>query len=227
MKLLISDIDGTLADKNEILTMNSIKAIALAKKHDFRVILASGNPYPVTLTISWYLGAQDWVIAETGCVIGNDWNYYQIFSDRNLILQGEKLLLKTFPGKVQISPTNSFRLADTAIYSSIPVEILQKTLTSHNLPLELRDSGFAIHIIPQGINKGFGLQEIIKKLKGSPEVIAVIGDGDNDLDLFKHATIKGAVSNATTTIKEQSDFISTGKFGDGVLEFVQYLIKNY
>ncbi len=232
MKILVTDVDGTLTDADKKVVPESIEAIQLARKNDFRVFIASGNPYPVTWTLSFFLGARDWVIAESGCVIGKGWRQQHILGTREIIKAGMELLKKVFPIEVYESPTNAFRLVDLAFYSELPLDQLQEVLEREGLPLEIKDSGFAKHVVFKGVNKATALQEILERdvnLQGDDDtLIAVVGDGNNDLDLFTSpfVTIRGTISNATDLIKKEADYVSNHPFGKGVLDFVKKLTSN-
>lgn len=228
-KILVTDVDGTLTDDSKTIMPESVEAIKLAKKHGFRVFIATGNPYSVAWTLSFFLGARDWVIAESGGVIGNSWDNYVILGDREEIKRGLQFLLDHFPSDIQISPTNKFRLIDLAFYSKLPAGLFQELLDKHGYSLDVKDSGYAKHVITKGVSKASSLNEIIKREKIDEKelFLAVIGDGDNDLDLFTFplVSIRGTLQNATDLIKKHAERVSPHSFGKGVLEFVEYLIE--
>ncbi len=228
-KILVTDVDGTLTDNSKKIMPESIEAIRLAKENGFRVFLATGNPYPVSWTLSFFLGARDWVIAENGGVIGNSWSDVFVLADREEIRRGLQFLLDKYPNEIMVSLTNEFRMVDLAFYSSLPAKRFQATLEKENFNLEVKDSGFAKHVITKGVNKASALEEIIRKEKMDVKnlFLAVIGDGNNDIDLFTfpQVSLKGTMANGTKLIKDHADHVSPHGFGKGVLDFVQYLIQ--
>ncbi|MEM3504712.1 MAG: HAD hydrolase family protein, partial [Archaeoglobaceae archaeon] len=52
---------------------------------------------------------------------------------------------------------------------------------------------------------------------------AVIGDSENDIEMFEVAGFGIAVANADTKLKEIADLITPSNDGDGVVEALEFL----
>ena len=86
-----------------------------------------------------------------------------------------------------------------------------------------------INYIEVGIknnNKADGLTRLIKKLHIEPDEVIVIGDGDNDIDMFKKFKNSGCLLNGSKLAKENASYIS--KFTNnksGVSEIINYFVQ--
>ncbi|MEM0350527.1 MAG: HAD hydrolase family protein, partial [Archaeoglobaceae archaeon] len=52
---------------------------------------------------------------------------------------------------------------------------------------------------------------------------AVIGDSENDLEMFEVAGFRIAVANADYRLKELADLVTPSSDGDGVVEALEFL----
>lgn len=74
-------------------------------------------------------------------------------------------------------------------------------------------------------NKGAGLQQVCKRLAIEPEQVMVIGDSNNDLDMFRFAGLAVAMENAEESVKKIAHFITATNDEDGVaLAIEKYLL---
>ena len=65
-----------------------------------------------------------------------------------------------------------------------------------------------IDLIPNGIGKSSGLQEICEFFHIDPRQTMAFGDGQNDLDLIQAAGIGVAMGNAAANIKDAADHVT-------------------
>ncbi|MCS7129999.1 MAG: phosphoglycolate phosphatase, partial [Archaeoglobaceae archaeon] len=89
--------------------------------------------------------------------------------------------------------------------------------------VKLLDSGFAYHIADINVSKGKALEFIAKHLGIDVKEFAVIGDSENDIEMFKVAGFRIAVANADERLKELADLITPSNNGDGVVEALEFL----
>lgn len=73
-------------------------------------------------------------------------------------------------------------------------------------------------------SKGNGLKAIAEHLSIAKEEIACIGDGENDLPMFRQAGLKIAMGNAVAELKEQADYITGTNRENGVAQAIQQWI---
>lgn len=79
-----------------------------------------------------------------------------------------------------------------------------------------------VEVTVEGITKATGVQLLLKHFQLAPEEILAIGDGENDLPLFKLAGHCVAMKNATDLVKEQADEVTDYSYReDGLYRFLK------
>ena len=70
------------------------------------------------------------------------------------------------------------------------------------------------------------LKEFLDRMQIDPECVAYVGDDLLDIPGVRHAGFGVAVANAVQELKDQADYITTCRGGDGaVREVVEYILK--
>ncbi len=88
-------------------------------------------------------------------------------------------------------------------------------------------SGFgAIDILSKGIDKGWGLKQIMKSFNINSEEFMAFGDGDNDLEMLKLAKYSYAMENASQNIKDAANFLAPSHRDNGVLQVIENYLNN-
>lgn len=77
-----------------------------------------------------------------------------------------------------------------------------------------------IEITRKGVNKGKAVAMIMDRLNLNPEDIAVIGDGENDISMFRKAPLSFAMSHANEEVKQAAAHVVKS-----VAEAVAFVIK--
>ncbi|MCY9137948.1 HAD family hydrolase [Peribacillus frigoritolerans] len=79
-----------------------------------------------------------------------------------------------------------------------------------------------VEVTVEGITKATGVQLLLKHFQLAPENILAVGDGENDLPLFKLAGHCVAMENATDLVKEQADEVTEYSYReDGLYRFLK------
>lgn len=84
-----------------------------------------------------------------------------------------------------------------------------------------------IEILKKGEGKGKGVAELRKYLNIDKEHIMCIGDGGNDISMFKECGYKVAVNNAIDELKSKADFITLDFDKDGVGYAIKKLLEHF
>lgn len=87
--------------------------------------------------------------------------------------------------------------------------------------LEAAYTGLYVEVFAKGASKGNALSALASHLGIRKEEIACIGDGENDLSMFRAAGVKIAMGNAVAELKEQADFVTASNNRDGVAAAVE------
>jgi hydroxymethylpyrimidine pyrophosphatase-like HAD family hydrolase len=90
----------------------------------------------------------------------------------------------------------------------------------HN-PVQVIDTGYAIHLLSPGISKGTGLVALAKAMGLAPDDFFAIGDSLNDVQMLTTAGIGATVANAHPDTKAVARYIAQKEYGDGFVEAVE------
>ncbi len=215
-KAIAVDIDGTLTDRRRALNCRAVEAL---RKVAVPVILATGNISCFARAAAKLIGVSDVVICENGGVVrfsydGDD----VVLGDRKKCLAALKELEKHFDLELL---DFEYRKSEICLRRNFDVDEARE-LVSH-LGVRILDSGFAYHIVDADVSKGRALQFVAEKMGLNSKDFAVIGDSENDVDMFEVAGFGIAVANADERLKEVADLVTPSENGDGVVEALQFL----
>ncbi|AMM94560.1 hypothetical protein UP17_20460 [Peribacillus simplex] len=83
-----------------------------------------------------------------------------------------------------------------------------------------------VEVTVEGVSKATGVQLLLKHFQLGPENILAVGDGENDLPLFKLAGHSVAMKNATDLVKEQADEVTEHSYReDGLYRFLKGMFQ--
>ncbi|MGQ4892199.1 MAG: phosphoglycolate phosphatase [Candidatus Njordarchaeia archaeon] len=228
LKVIATDVDGTLANKNYQLNLNAINYIRKLENLGIKVILITGHTFPTVSTLSQYIGTSGPVVAENGCVVGFKWDPILLGEPPG---EKEKLIEIMDHLGFYSPPANKFKFIDLAFKRTeksreITASQVKEYIEKHGFTdVEVSDSGFAIHIAPKGLNKGVGLKEALKMINVKPSQVLYFGDGENDIPGFKLARVSVAVANAPESVKKLADIVAENENGEGFSQIVREILK--
>jgi len=79
-------------------------------------------------------------------------------------------------------------------------------------------------ILPDGVSKGAALASLCRRLHISPEEVAAVGDGLNDLEMISFAGLGVALANAAAGLKPAAAMVTVSPGSLGVCELVEQLL---
>ena len=233
IRLVVADVDGTLLSDGDSVSPEVVKAIRSLEQCGIMVGLNSGRPLTRLEPLARDSSISGPVIAENGCVakLTKDSELFSLGYSRKPAL---KTLLKfktDFPGAIREAPDIKDRLIDVGFYAEgIPHAELLKRLAG----VQLLDSGYMLHLIPEDVSKGKTLKRILgllgDKTLHTTEVMA-FGDSATDVSLFTEFENSVLIINPRLTKQQTEDiqkfakYQSTLPFGDGFIEVVSFLLK--
>ncbi|NQN86777.1 HAD family hydrolase [Streptococcus suis] len=85
-------------------------------------------------------------------------------------------------------------------------------------------SGYgSIDILPQGIHKAWGLEQVLTSLDIEPEQVMAFGDSNNDIELLSYVGASYAMENATDKVKAVAKYMAPSHLEAGVLQVLEEL----
>ena len=85
------------------------------------------------------------------------------------------------------------------------------------------DSGM---VLPAGVDKDTGLRVALELMGKRMDRTAVVGDGENDLSLFRLEALKVALGNSVLQIRERADVVYEKPGGEGVVEMIEAILSS-
>ena len=209
---IITDFDRTLADTPGVVDTLIIEELRSLGKP---LLLATGREENFVKGLAKKFPIWDCIVGENGCFLyfptrGETWHLGSEAQKK-----AQRILRESsFPanmGKVVISfPRSKENEAETLLSS----------LRNH---LSFIPNVNEIMILPKGINKGTSVKLALQSLGIDQKKTIVIGDGENDVDLFSSPGFKVAVSNATERLKLLADEVTDNPSSAGIMEIIEKL----
>ncbi len=199
MKLLATDLDGTLLKRNTISEENLL-ALETFKNEGNKVAIATGRPLCATSHLKNAIN-YDYAITANGAMVTDrrnkvlfkatildevvfdlvsslDYDVELFVSNGEVILNREDYLNNPIKEVIFLSVTpKSNKLSDT-------LKIKEKIAAKYELGLVLNKAHLDISAV--GINKANGIAHVVKRLKIQNEDVMVFGDQDNDISMFEN-----------------------------------------
>ncbi|HEM5030027.1 TPA: HAD family hydrolase [Streptococcus suis] len=86
-------------------------------------------------------------------------------------------------------------------------------------------SGYgSVDILPQGIHKAWGLEQVLTGLDIESEQVMAFGDSDNDIELLSYVGYSYAMENATDKVKAVAKYMAPSHLEAGVLQVIEEYI---
>ena len=230
LKGLVTDIDGTITDRHRRIHTGAISALRVLCDHGVEVVLASGNTSCFMDAVSRMIGTQGSFIAENGDVWrAGHTGELRILGDQSVVRDALDAVVAFYREKGvsldMYSPT--YRFADRAFARTVSPDEVRDIV--RDFPVEVIDTGFAIHIQARGISKGFAFLSLAAELGLDPSDFLSVGDAENDMDLLKFAGVGVAVRNAPEKLAAAATWVSEKKYGEGFIEalerFMPYFLE--
>ncbi|HDI31947.1 MAG TPA: phosphoglycolate phosphatase [Thermofilum sp.] len=227
-KLVVVDVDGTLTDSKGVISSHVVKALERLREKKLTVILASGNGYPMLVSLAYYLPVKRYVIAENGGVVGFS-DKVKILGDPEKAYKARGVILSKLSRYVYESWQNRFRIVDLAFQArkGYTLEFAYKKIMEvlGGMDVSVKNSGWAIHVVDAKVNKGRGLMEACKDLNVRKEEVIAIGDSETDIPLFEYSGYSIAVNNSPKELKDKADVVVNKSYSEGFIEAIKLIEK--
>jgi hypothetical protein len=206
-KGLACDFDGTLAVEDRV-DPGVKAALEQARRTGVRLILVTGRTFFELTRVCDCLDLFDGVVAENGAVI-----YYP----------GSAMIQDRGPG----APGRLLAELDRrGIYYQLGRVIIgvgrgdekavQEALGSAGVSRDLIANRAALMLLPSGLSKGSGVEQVLRFLELSPHDVLALGDAENDLSLFEACGFSACPGDSVPAVRDRADWILSGTAGPDV-----------
>jgi phosphoglycolate phosphatase (TIGR01487 family) len=224
LKAILTDIDGTITDSSRRINTGAIDTIRSLVDDGTEVVLASGNTSCFMDALCKMIGTHGTFIAENGGVFRVGFTGIPHVRGDQDICRTALEVLQTHYRRQGIelelySP--AYRYADLAFGRTVPVDDVKTLLKEY--PVQVLDTGYAIHLQAPGVNKGTALIALAQEMRLLPSDFLAVGDSLNDIQMLTTAGIGATMANGHKDIKAVAQFVAEKEYGDGFVE----VVKNY
>ncbi|MFV0381845.1 MAG: Cof-type HAD-IIB family hydrolase [Breznakia sp.] len=254
IKLFLSDLDGTLLDKNLQFNQRDIEAIHHLKKEGIEFGIVTGRDLGIYYTQMkpTLQFDMDYIGNNGGTVLADDKKIYEMNLNSQEIYEMMKKIQMSYPDDIYpfvADDHGNFYFSDTkpkspfwqgAIrvmeragviskrslldYLSEPkdgivkVSLYTKEESPQDIVRELSKRygdkfeisityAHFVELTTKGINKGTAIHKLLEHRGLQPDEVAVIGDGENDIPMFKMFKNTFVMDNAKEAVKEYGEVI--------------------
>jgi phosphoglycolate phosphatase (TIGR01487 family) len=221
-KIFAVDIDGTITENGAgRIHLDALDALRHMIRLGHKVIFVSGRSSVEGYILSVFGGMTRIAVGENGGAITFGPSNHNLLGNKDECMKAFELLKSKIP-EAREKPVFP-RMTEVVLERTFDLELAKKIMKDNNMPVDLSDSQYAIHINSKGINKGRGFSEVLTMLSASPSDVIAIGDSETDVPLFKISGQSIALGNAVESVKSQASMTVSGKAGDGVIEALEYI----
>ena len=218
-RAFITDIDGTLTNERRRLSTEVIDELRRIIDAGIPVILASGNTLCFLDAFSHMIGTDGTIIAENGGVYRLGYlGEKQVAGSQEVCLAAyQKVVDELKPKGDELRLFSSrYRDSDIAFSRDAPAALIKEILK--DMPVDVIDTGFAIHLQIPGVTKGAAFEKLAELMGLAPSDFLVAGDSVNDVSMLKLGGISVVPANASPEAKEAADRIMERSFGEGTAD---------
>jgi len=236
-QLLCLDVDGvlTVSRSSYLIDLETVEMLRRVYSMGIEICLATANAYPIARGLSRYLGFETAVIAENGCIV--DVRGKVIHLTEVSARQAARDVAERYG--LEESWQNLYRHHDFAL--KIPrdvgeAEVMKlvnevNSYVANRYPgLRVRYSGYALHIYPEGCDKGVALKRVVEELGLDISRTVAVGDSEVDIEMLRVAGVGVAVGDADEEAKRVARIVLPGTASRStklLLEAIALLLLGY
>lgn len=254
IRILASDLDGTLLNREGRISAETVEAVRMAQKNGMRFVAATGRAWSTAYPILREAGIEAGYVLLNGAEfrVSSGEVIYQESMRRDtaeklmdyLSCKGMDFEINTdrgdFSTNTEICRTadrldNFFRFGNRNpkilkffVFSKKPVipEKIKKYVTAQKEISVTSSAEWNLEITAAGAQKGKMLQRAAELYHVSAEEVMVFGDGKNDENMFREFCHSRAVANAVSNIQSLAEKVIGSNCENGVAEEIKQIVKN-
>ncbi|MBY0146872.1 HAD family hydrolase [Neobacillus niacini] len=258
IRAIFIDMDGTLLKSSNFISQRNMEAINRLINQGVKVFLATGRHYEVTAPYHKEIGLHTPMICLNGAAIHdaetgrgmqmktvrlNEKRLHQLTAEShcNVIIHtanglyckeiNEEIDYWTKIGEVPPRYVGDLRQAN---YQDVLKYSVRTGAPSPNVSAlfkkeaEVIDWNDGFELLAPNVSKWAAIKSLLNEYRISPNDVAAIGDGPNDIEMLRHVGIGVAMGNASEKVKAAANFVTGHHENDGLAEFIErYLLHSY
>ena len=252
LKLVLTDLDGTVAPHARHEISDAVRqAIIDVENKGIVVAAVTGRPYDFSKQALNVLGISGLCVVDGGATIVDTQTEEIVWKQWLSAARTKAIIEAILPYSDAIIYTTGVNILDADMIDTnlitedtANIFALIDPTKEHDLVQELDaiegidyyvldgvhpftfEPHRAVQINDHQATKHHGVEALREILHIPIEQTLAIGDGDNDIALFRSAAIKVAMGNATEGLKKNADFITATLNEDGFVQAMQKYILN-
>jgi hydroxymethylpyrimidine pyrophosphatase-like HAD family hydrolase len=214
---LATDYDGTIAH-DDVVDNETLAALTRWRAAGKKLLLVTGREFNELVATFPHCNMFDRIVAENGALLNDPATHaIRILSP---------------------SPPDAFLTALRA--KGVPFSVGRSIVATvepyeHAVLAAIRDLGLEWHVIfnkgsvmalPANVTKATGLLPALQELGIDAAQTVGVGDAENDHAFLRLCGLSVAVDNALPSLKQNVDFVTQGKRGQGVAELIERLLAD-
>lgn len=258
IKLVVSDVDGTLVTPDKSLTDATIRAVQRLREHGIGFTIVSSRPpagirmlvetLGLTLPIGVFNGgaivqpdlsvleqhlvpaaatrcsidvlsqcdAAVWVFTPEAWLVRDALSAYVALERKTILAEPE--VVSDFAPHLARAAKIVGSATDFESLSAAEATLRQALGTQ---AFVARSQPYYLDVTAPNVDKGTVLDFLSRRLAVAPESIAVLGDMENDLRMFRKAGFSIAMGNASADVKRAADCVTASNREDGFAQAVE------
>ncbi len=210
IKGLVLDFDRTLTKKPGKLNRKAFRELKSLKKP---LIIASGRNISFMKEFSKKNHGFSAIVAENGSVV------YFPKTKETITIDTEAMK----EAREKLSGFNGLSIGSVVVHAPVELEKELRQVLGRMKGLKFVRNIDRIMLIPKSVDKEKGVLLALYRLGIEPEKTIIVGDGENDIDLFNLPGFRVAVANAVPKLKALADQVTEKESAQGVIEIVEKL----
>ncbi|MBI3023560.1 MAG: HAD hydrolase family protein [Thaumarchaeota archaeon] len=208
--VLALDLDGTLKTKDRRVNAGVTRKLRALRSSGVRLILVTGR-CELELRKVVETSLFDAIVAENGAIL--------IQGKRKEILAPDEWC------EARRSMLKFFKSGCEEVIFALDRELEEQAVRVIDPSVaKIEFNKDRLMIMPIGIDKTSGLLAALRQLGASTNDMMCVGDGENDLPMFRIARIRVALKNSVEILKDEADYVSKREDGEGVLEAIDRFV---
>lgn len=243
IRLVLADLDGTVVQPEaQVASEGVIAALREADERGVKFAAITGRPYWMAKDLLKTIGFNDPCVFEGGAIIINPETEEVLWSktvpvettkQATEILGRHASIIEYGAGVIKAEDIDLSTITEPAlsVWASVPAEKVEELVEELKVLPEVAVHANAgpggdftrtgIQVTHIEADKEHAVRELLKLTGADKEHTLAIGDGNNDLPLFRSANLKIAMGNASELLKAEADEIVASVSEDGFAEAIR------